>query len=565
MSGCDEIREIISDAEDETRCSRIVNLKKKAVSCSGRFTHTLKRKGKRKIDDQIHSIHIEDPRDEKEEKIVLEFRQVLLDRDLLPLRHDNYHSLLRFLKAMNFAIERALTAWEEMIKWRKEFGTNTILEDFNFEELEEVLRYYPQGYHGVDKEGRPVYIERLGKAHPSKLMGVTTIDRYLKYHVQEFERTLLEKFPACSIAAKRQISSTTTILDVEGLGMKNFTPTAANLLAAISKIDCSYYPETLHRMFIVNAGIGFRNLLWPAAQKFLDPITISKIHVLEPRSLSKLLQAIDSSELPDFLGGLCKCSNKGGCLRSNKGPWNDSEILELVHSVELTPFPQIAKPPILQMDYDALECPSSPKERCNGVLTERFNPCSKDPFCSNGLSSSTYTCLAPISEEASTSERTCGEWPQAQLLDPSRTGPRAVGWFGTVKEMISRRYLHSALKALATFLLKLVAPSRFLWPCNCRRNSQIDMSNPLDRSRILQCVDRLQRLEIELEELKKKPVTIPSEKEKLLMESLERIKTLEQDLDKTKRVVNDTISKQLNITEALEAKHQRRRRTLCCK
>ena len=81
----------IQNSEDE-RKTRIGSLRKKAISASTKFKHSLSRMRH----NRVHSVSIEDDRDAEEVQVVDAFRQALILEELLPTKHDDYHTMLRF-------------------------------------------------------------------------------------------------------------------------------------------------------------------------------------------------------------------------------------------------------------------------------------------------------------------------------------------------------------------------------------------------------------------------------------------------------------------------------------
>nr|GMD95960.1 phosphatidylinositol/phosphatidylcholine transfer protein SFH11 [Ipomoea batatas] len=291
--------------------------------------------------------------DPKDQEKVDSFRDFIFPDIPISGKQFDYHTLLRFLRMRDYDMVKAREMFLNYLKWREEFRVDAICKEFKYEEYREVKGLYPHGFHGVDRYGRPIYIDRVGMVDINKLLEVTTIERFVKYHISEQEKTLNLRYPACSLAAKKHIASTTSILDVKDVGMSNFSKPARYLFLEIQKIDSNYYPETLHRLFIINAGSGFK-VLWKAIRAFLSQRTLAKIQVLGNNYLKNLVEVIDPSNLPTFLGGNCTCSEHGGCLSSDKGPWNDPEITDILQAM-LEADEQCDNPPATRDTFDDAE------------------------------------------------------------------------------------------------------------------------------------------------------------------------------------------------------------------
>lgn len=266
----------------------------------------------------------------------LEHLRTIVDAQGYTERTDDA-TLLRFLRARQFDVGRALEMYVACEKWRKEFGTNTILGDFEYPEREEVLKMYPKYYFKTDKDGRPVYYEHVGKVDYHALLKITTQERMIRELVREYEAFIIYRLPAASRECGYLQETSCTVLDLKGVGItsaKNVYP----FISEAAHIGQNYYPERMGKFYIINAPWGF-SAVFSVIKRFLDPATAEKIHVLNSSYKKDLLKQIPEYNLPQELGG--KAESDGPIYLSNDGPWKEPKF----QGPEVEAFPLGGNPP----------------------------------------------------------------------------------------------------------------------------------------------------------------------------------------------------------------------------
>lgn len=172
------------------------------------------------------------------------------------------------------------------------------------------------------QDGRPLYIEQLGKINLTAMYKITSEDRMLQNLVVEYEKVADPRLPACSRKSGHLLETSCTIMDLKGVGLSNVSSVYGYVQKA-SAISQNYYPERMGKLYLINAPWGFSSV-FSMVKKFLDPVTVAKIHVLGSGYEKELLAQIPKENLPKQFGGSCQCP--GGCELSDAGPWQDSTL-----------------------------------------------------------------------------------------------------------------------------------------------------------------------------------------------------------------------------------------------
>ncbi|XP_065040815.1 phosphatidylinositol/phosphatidylcholine transfer protein SFH8 isoform X2 [Musa acuminata AAA Group] len=367
-------------------------------------------------------------------------------------------------------------------------------------------------------------------------------------------------------------------------GLKNFTKAAWELIMRLQKIDNDNYPETLFRMFIINAGSGFR-LLWNTVKTFLDPKTTSKIHVLGTKYQRQLLEFIDSSELPEFLGGSCTCTEFGGCLGSDRGPWKDPKILKMVLDGEA----QCARQIVTLPNYEGKIVASD--ELHYPVVKESDAYIAKSNLVADGSSSKAKNNHVPVPQRTSGKETRMQYSTSVGSPNHEESAPVVKdvdsGWKGQISGPICSplkgalslfdtsdapkmrqgqtvTWLTAFVMAFCTLLLPV---TRY----GFRRNKEFNACNaeflvdtmpkefhPLSPLKFREADDlssvlkRLHELEEKVVILQAKPSEIEYQRQELLNAAINRVDALEAELIATKKALHEALIRQEELLAFLD-------------
>merc|ERR1719245_1559746 len=210
--------------------------------------------------------------------------------------------MLRFLRARDFNVEKAREMLSQSLIWRKKHGVDKILLEYELPAV--VKEYFPGGWHMHDKEGRPLFILRLGQMDVKgliKSVGEEGLTK-LTLHVCEEGLRLTEE---ASHRLNRPISTWSMLLDLEGLNMRHLWRPGMKALLHIIEICEANYPETLGRVLIIRAPRVFP-IMWTLVSPLIDETSRGKFLFYggnDYQGQGGLVDYISQEHIPDWLGG----------------------------------------------------------------------------------------------------------------------------------------------------------------------------------------------------------------------------------------------------------------------
>ena len=104
--------------------------------------------------------------------------------------------------------------FSKYMEYRNENGLDNIIYGYEFKYNDVLAPIYPRGYCGVDKVGRPIYIERSGLIQAQKVQDALPEEELMRGYYQSYEVLQKQIFYSCSFMKQQQIIHIFNVIDL---------------------------------------------------------------------------------------------------------------------------------------------------------------------------------------------------------------------------------------------------------------------------------------------------------------------------------------------------------------
>ncbi|XP_055676738.1 protein real-time isoform X2 [Lutzomyia longipalpis] len=262
----------------------------------------LKKEDSASLDDEYISKNLGEMTPLQESKLV-ELEALLKEKN--EYQTPDHQMICRFLRARDFNVEKSYQMLQDSLKWRQENDIDRILQLYKQPPV--VAKHFPGGWHHRDRDGRPLYVLRLGHMDVKGLLKSIGEEGLLRLTLHICEEGL-QLMRDSTKELEKPVSTWCLLVDLEGLSMRHlWRPGVKALLNIIETVEKNY-PETMGRVLIVRAPRVFP-ILWTLISTFIDENTRSKFLFYGGQNClfpdDGLERYLPSEIIPDFLGGPC--------------------------------------------------------------------------------------------------------------------------------------------------------------------------------------------------------------------------------------------------------------------
>lgn len=179
------------------------------------------------------------------------------------------------------------------------------VEDAKLQPKEFLRKFYPGGFYGNDRDGRPVFWEPLGQVDFWGILHCVKAEEVVKFKKEHCDdaKTLCEQQE--KKLGKELMHYSTLVLDANGGGRKHLWKPGFDLFKSLVQMYDTDYPNLRKHIIVIRTPAIFP-VLFSLLTPFLRQQTKDKIKVLGKDWKEKLQEYIEPQQIPVYYGGQAK-------------------------------------------------------------------------------------------------------------------------------------------------------------------------------------------------------------------------------------------------------------------